>query len=269
MPKPGKKFIVADFSSIEARALSFIARESWKVEAFHNGEDIYCTTASRMFGVPVVKHGENGELRARGKVAELACGYGGSVGALTAMGALKMGLKEEELKPLVDQWRSANSNIVKYWYEVDRAAKEAIKKRTTTNVGNITFSCRKGMLFIKLPSGRSLSYVKPGIGVNHFGGESITYYGLDTQKHWSQLESYGAKLVENITQAICRDILCFAMENLKGYDIVAHVHDEVIIEADKDTSVEEVCQKMSITPPWISGLELTADGYECEFYKKD
>lgn len=269
IPSEGKKFIVADFSSIEARALSFLAGEQWKVDAFHNGEDIYCTTASRMFGVNVVKHGENGELRQKGKITELACGYGGSVGALISMGALKMGLEEKELQSLVDQWRSANSNIVSYWYEVDRAAKQAIKKRITTKVGNITFTCRNRMLFIKLPSGRSLSYCKAGIGENRFGGESIVYYGLDTQKHWSKLESYGAKLVENITQAICRDILCFAMENLKNYDIVAHVHDEVIIEADKDTTVEEICKIMSVTPPWITGLELTADGYECAFYKKD
>ena len=269
VPQNGRKFIVADFSAIEARVISWLAKEQWKSDAFAKGEDIYCATASQMFHVPVVKHGVNGELRQKGKVAELACGYGGSVGALKAMGALEMGLKESELQPIVDSWRGANPNIVKFWWAVDRAAKEAIKTKTHTNAYGVDFSYESGFLFIKLPSGRRLAYVKPRIGENRFGGEAITYEGTGGTKKWERLETYGPKLVENIVQATSRDILCHAMKTLRCCDIVAHVHDEVIIEADRIMSLEAVCEQMGRTPPWAPGLILRADGYECDFYKKD
>ena len=269
IPAHGYKFIVADFSAIEARVLSHIAGETWRSEVFRAGGDIYCMSASQMFGVPVEKHGVNGHLRQKGKIAELACGYGGSVGALKNMGALEMGLTEDELQPLVDSWRSANPNIVQYWWAVDTAIKNAIKQRTQTRVGDITLLVKSGMLFIQLPSGRRLAYVKPQIGMNRFGGESVTYMGIDATKHWSRLESYGPKFVENIVQAISRDILCYAMNTLRDYRVVAHVHDEVIIECPLDTSVEEICEKMSQTPLWIPGLFLKADGYECSSYRKD
>ena len=268
IPKPGYKFIVSDFSAIEARVLSHLAGEKWRTEVFHNGRDIYCESASRMFGVPVEKHGQNSHLRQKGKIAELALGYGGSVGALKAMGAIEMGLAEVELQPLVDMWRSSNPNITAFWWAVDTAIKNAIKQRTQTWVGDITFLVKSGMLFITLPSGRRLSYVKPQIGMNKFGGESVTYMGIDATKHWSRVESYGPKFVENIVQAVSRDILAYAMRSLSCCRIVAHVHDELIIEANSDLSLEEVCQKMSQTPPWIPGLLLQADGYECMFYKK-
>lgn len=270
VPQNNHKFIVADFSAIEARVLSWLSGEKWRSEVFRTGGDIYCASASQMFGVPVEKHGVNGHLRQKGKIAELALGYGGSVGALKAMGALEMGLSEDELQPLVDSWRAANPNIVQFWWEVDRCVKETVKMRTTTQTHNIKFIYQSGILFIELPSGRRLSYIKPRMGENRFGGESVTYEGIGATKKWERLESYGPKFVENIVQAISRDILCYAMKNLsRSWGIVAHVHDEVIIECDKDTSLAEVCEVMGRTPPYASGLLLRADGYECEFYKKD
>ena len=269
IPKDGTKFIVADFSAIEARVLSWLAGEKWRMDVFANNSDIYCETAGRMYHCKVVKHGENGELRKFGKVAELACGYGGSVGALRAFGALESGMKEDELKPLVDAWRKANSHIVDFWWAVDNAAKECIKERDTKAVGNLKFIYQSGMMFIELPSGRRLSYVKPRIGENQFGGESVTYMGLDVAKRWSRVKSYGPKLVENITQAISRDILCHAMQTLRYMDIVVHVHDELIIECDKRVSLPVVCKQMARTPPWAKGLLLHADGFECMFYQKD
>lgn len=268
IPRPGYKFIVSDFSAIEARVLSHLAHEEWRAEVFREGRDIYCESASRMFGVPVEKHGQNSHLRQRGKVAELALGYGGSVGALKAMGATDMGITEEELQPLVNMWRSSNPNITAYWWTVDRAVKDAITQRTRTQVGDIIFEMRNGMLFISLPSGRKLAYVKPRIGENRFGGESVTYMGIDATKHWSRIESYGPKFVENIVQAVSRDILAYAMRTLSHCQIVGHVHDELIIECSPDVSLDAICQQMGRTPPWIPGIELRADGYECNFYQK-
>lgn len=269
VPRKGMKLVVSDFSAIEARVISWLAGERWKSEAFAAGKDIYCSTASQMFGVPVVKHGINGNLRQKGKIAELACGYGGSVGALKAMGALDMGIPEEELGNLVQSWRSANPHIVDFWWQVDGAVKTAIKQRVPVWVNNIRFSCKSGVLFIELPSGRRLSYVKPRIGENKFGGESVTYEGIGATKNWKRLESYGPKFVENIVQGISRDILCYAMQTLRCCAIVGHVHDELIIECPKDTSVDAICEEMGRTPPWAEGLLLRADGYECDFYKKD
>lgn len=269
VPREGMKFVVSDFSAIEARVISWLAGERWKSEAFAAGKDIYCSTASQMFGVPVVKHGINGNLRQKGKIAELACGYGGSVGALKAMGALDMGIPEEELGNLVQSWRSANPHIVDFWWQVDGAVKTTIKQRIPVWVNNIRFFCQSGMLFIELPSGRRLSYVKPRIGENKFGGESVTYEGIGATKNWKRLESYGPKFVENIVQGISRDILCYAMQTLRCCAIVGHVHDELIIECPKDTSVDAICEEMGRTPPWAEGLLLRADGYECDFYKKD
>ena len=269
VPREGMKFVVSDFSAIEARVISWMAGEKWKSAAFAAGKDIYCSTASQMFGVPVVKHGINGELRQKGKIAELACGYGGSVGALKAMGALDMGIPEEELSSLVHSWRSANPHIVDFWWQVDGAVKTAIKQRIPVQVNNLRFFCKSGMLFIELPSGRRLSYVKPRIGENQFGGESVTYEGIGSTKKWERLESYGPKFVENIVQGTARDILCYAMQTLRHCAIVGHVHDELIIECRKDVSVDAICQQMSRTPPWAEGLILRADGYECEFYQKD
>ncbi len=269
VPREGMKFVVSDFSAIEARVISWMAGEKWKSAAFAAGKDIYCSTASQMFGVPVVKHGVNGDLRQKGKIAELACGYGGSVGALKAMGAIEMGIPEEELGPLVQSWRSANPHIVDFWWQVDGAVKTAIKQRIPVWVNNIRFLCQSGMLFIELPSGRQLSYVKPRIGENKFGGESVTYEGIGATKKWERLESYGPKFVENIVQGTARDILCYAMQTLRCCAIVGHVHDELIIECSKDVSVDAICQQMGRTPPWAEGLILRADGYECEFYQKD
>ena len=269
IPKAGRKFIVADFSAIEARVLSWLAKEQWRMDVFANDGDIYCATAGRMFHCNVVKHGENGHLRQKGKQAELACGYGGSVGALKAFGALESGMKKEELKPLVDAWRAANPHIVDFWWAVDRAAKDCIKERSKKVTHGIKFICQSGMMYIELPSGRRLAYAKPCIGENKFGGESITYMGLNTAKKWVRIESYGPKLVENITQAISRDILCYAMQTLKHMDIVAHVHDELVIECDECDSLSAVCEQMAITPPWAKGLLLRADGFECSFYRKD
>lgn len=269
VPRKGKLFYVADFSAIEARVIAWFADESWRMEVFKNGDDIYCASASQMFKVPVVKNGVNGHLRQKGKIAELALGYGGSVGALKAMGALEMGLSEGELKPLVEAWRESNPMIVKLWRDVDRAVKEAVRKRAVSTLHGLKFERRSGMLFITLPSGRKLAYVKPRIGENSFGGESVTYEGVDGAKKWGRLESYGPKFVENIVQGIARDILCFAMRTLRCCDIVAHVHDELIIEADPNMSLEALCEQMGRTPPWADGLLLRADGYTAEFYRKD
>lgn len=264
----GNKFCVADFSAIEARVLSWLAGERWRTDVFVNNGDIYCASASAMFGVPVEKHGQNAELRQKGKIAELALGYGGSVGALKSMGAIEMGLTEEELQPLVDSWRSANPNIVRFWWDVDRAVKKAVKQREPSVLKGIRFEYRSGMLFITLPSGRRLSYVKPRMGENRFGGESVTYEGVGGTKKWERIESYGPKFVENIVQAISRDILCYAMRTLSHCRICAHVHDELIIEIRKDASLAAICEQMGRTPPWAEGLVLRADGYETQFYKK-
>lgn len=269
VPQDGRKFIVADFSAIEARVIAWFAGERWRLKVFEGGGDIYCASASQMFHMPVEKHGVNGHLRQKGKIAELALGYGGSVGALKSMGALEMGLSEEELQPLVDAWRNSNPMITQFWWDVDRAVKECIKKRLPTETRGVRFDYRSAMLFITLPSGRRLAYVKPRIGENIFGGESVTYMGVGGTKKWERLESYGPKFVENIVQATARDILCYAMQTLKNCAIVAHVHDELIIEADQRMSLSAVCEQMGRTPPWAKGLKLRADGYECEFYQKD
>ena len=269
IPRDGAQFLVADFSAIEARVIAWFAGETWRQEVFAKGGDIYCASASQMFKVPVEKHGINGHLRQKGKIAELALGYGGSVGALKAMGALEMGLTEEELPQLVDAWRQSNPNIVKFWWAVDKAVMEAVRyKHTTTDYG-LTFSCRSGMLFITLPSGRKLAYVKPRVGTNKFGGECITYEGIGSTKKWERLDSYGPKFVENIVQATARDILCYAMRTLRCCSIVMHIHDELVIEADPRMSLDAVCEQMGRTPPWAKGLMLRADGYATPFYKKD
>ena len=269
VPQDGRKFIVADFSAIEARVIAWFAGEWWRLKVFEDGGDIYCASASQMFHVPVEKHGVNGHLRQKGKIAELALGYGGSVGALKSMGALEMGLAEDELQPLVDAWRNSNPMITQFWWDVDRAVKECIKKRLPTETHGVRFTYQSGMLFITLPSGRRLAYVKPRIGENCFGGESVTYMGVGGTKKWERLESYGPKFVENIVQATARDILCYAMQTLKNCAIVAHVHDEIIIEADRRMSLAAVCEQMGRTPPWAKGLKLRADGYEWDFYQKD
>ena len=269
IPRQGMKFVVSDFSAIEARVLSWLAGETWRSDVFARNGDIYCASASSMFGVPVEKHGINGHLRQKGKIAELALGYGGSVGALKAMGAMDMGLSEDELYPLVQSWRSANPHIVDFWWQVDAAVKTAIKEHIPMRVGCIRFLYQSGMLFIQLPSGRRLSYVKPRIGENRFGGESVNYEGIGATKKWDRLESYGPKFVENIVQGISRDILCYAMQTLRCSDIVGHVHDELIIECNRNVSVDAICEQMGRTPPWAEGLLLRADGYECEFYQKD
>lgn len=269
VPRSGHTFFVADFSAIEARVIAWLAGEDWRQRVFADGKDIYCASASQMFGVPVEKHGINAHLRQKGKIAELALGYGGSVGALKAMGALEMGLQEEELKPLVDAWRTATPMIVKLWWAVDDAVMTVIRMKSSTETHGIRFTCQSGMLFITLPSGRQLSYVKPRIGENQFGSPAATYMGTNAARQWDRLESYGTKFVENIVQAISRDILCYAMQTLRCCSIVAHVHDELIIEADPCMSVEAVCEQMGRTPPWAPGLHLRADGYATDFYKKD
>ena len=269
IPKDGYKFIVSDFSAIEARVIAHIAGEKWREDVFKNGGDIYCASAERMFHCKVEKHGENSHLRQKGKIAELALGYGGSVGALKSMGALEMGMNENELQPLVDSWRNANSNIVNLWWDVDRCVKQVIKERNAAETHGIGFKYESGMLFIILPSGRRLCYVRPRIGEKQFGGESVTYEGISTSKKWDRIESYGPKFVENIVQAISRDILCYAMKSLSDYYIVGHVHDELIIECKKDVAVDSICEQMSKTPPWMPGLMLNADGYETDFYCKD
>lgn len=267
--RPGYKFIVSDYSAIEARVLSHLAGETWRTKVFAEGKDIYCASASQMFHVPVEKHGINGHLRQKGKIAELALGYGGSVGALKSMGALDMGLTEEELQPLVNAWRTSNPNIVQFWWDVDTAVKNVIRTRTPAEVRGIRFFYKSGLLFIRLPSGRHLSYVKPRIGENRFGGESVTYEGTGTDKKWQRIESYGPKFVENIVQAVSRDLLCFAMQNLSSSFIVGHVHDELIIECRQDISVESICSVMSRTPDWMPDILIRGDGYETPFYKKD
>lgn len=269
IPRTGLKFIVADFSAIEARVLAWLAGEKWRMRVFAEGKDIYCSSASQMFSVPVEKHGVNGHLRQKGKIAELALGYGGSVGALKAMGALDMGVREDELQPLVDAWRSSNPMVTTLWWDVDRAVKQCVHEHVSVRTHNIVFTYKSGFLIIELPSKRCLYYVKPRVEENKYGGESVTYEGVGSTKKWERLESYGPKFVENITQAIARDILLYAMQTLKEYRIVAHVHDEAIIETDKSVSVQSVCELMGRTPPWAEGLLLRADGYECEFYKKD
>ena len=269
VPQENRKFIVADFSAIEARVIAWLAGEKWRQDVFAEGKDIYCASASQMFGVPVEKHGVNGHLRQKGKIAELALGYGGSVGALKAMGALEMGLQEDELPALVSAWRQANPKIVQFWWAVDRAVMDAVTRKTTTKTHGIIFSARNGMLFITLPFDRSLAYVKPKIGENRFGGGCITYEGIGGTKKWERLESYGPKFVENIVQATSRDILCYAMQTLRCCSIVMHIHDEVVIEADRRMSLQAVCDQMGRTPPWAKGLQLRADGYETDFYKKD
>ena len=263
IPSSNHKFVVSDFSAIEARVIAWLAHEDWRLEAFRNNEDIYCASASQMFHVPVEKHGVNSELRPKGKIAELALGYGGSVGALTAMGALDYGLKEEELQPLVTSWRAANPNIVDFWWKVDKAIKKAINEANVVKIGQLKFEYKSRMLFIHLPSGRKLAYVKPEIREGQ-----ITYLGIGENKKYTRLESYGPKFVENITQAIARDLLVFAMKNI-NLPIVMHIHDEVVIDAPKEIKVEEVVKKMTIIPSWGKGLILNADGYECDFYRKD
>ena len=269
VPKPGCKFIVSDFSAVEARVLSHLANETWRTEVFAEGKDIYCASASQMFGVPVEKHGVNSHLRQKGKIAELALGYGGSVGALKAMGALDMGLAEDELQPLVNAWRQSNPNIVKFWWDVDRCVKKTVKERVPTETNGIQFRYQSGMLSILLPSGRQLSYVKPRIGENRFGGESVTYEGVGGTKKWERIESYGPKFVENIVQAYSRDLLAHSMKTLRHCSIVAHIHDEVIVEADMRMSEKALSEQMGRVPAWADGLLLRADGYETLFYKKD
>ena len=269
IPKDGCRFYVADFSAIEARVIAWYADETWRSEVFRNGGDIYCASASQMFKVPVEKHGVNGHLRQKGKIAELALGYGGSVGALKAMGALEMGLAEEELQPLVNAWRQSNPNIVRFWWDVDAAVKRVIKERKIVAMNGLRFFWQSGMMFITLPSGRNLAYVKPRIGENRFGGESVTYEGVGTTKKWERIESYGPKFVENIVQATSRDILMCAMKTLRCCEIVAHVHDEIIIEGDPSMSLDAVCEQMGRVPSWAPGLLLRADGYVCDYYRKD
>ena len=270
--KPNHRFIVADFSAIEARVLAWIAGEQWRIDTFRNGGDIYCASASKMFKVPVEKHGVNGELRQKGKISELACGYGGSVGALKNMGAVEMGVQENELQGLINDWRNANPHIVRFWYEVGNAAMKAIKEKTTDPLGKLVFAYERGILFIRLPSGRRLSYIKPRIGTNRFGGDSITYMGINSAKKWDRLETFGGKLTENIVQGTARDLLANALINAAnaGYDTVFHVHDEIICEVPNGYgSVDELCKLMCIKPEWADGLPLNADGFECEYYKKE
>ena len=269
VPQNGRKFIVADFSAIEARVLAWLAGEKWRMQVFADGKDFYCSSASQMFGVPVEKHGVYGHLRQKVKIAELALGYGGSVGALKNMGALEMGLTEEELQPLVNAWRNANPMTTALWWDIDRAVKTTVREHIPTEVAGLKFTYESGFLFMSLPSGRRLAYVKPRMGINKFGSESVTYEGVGATKKWERLESYGPKFCENAIQAIARDILMYAMQTLRNCSIVAHVHDELIIEADRRMSLSAVCEQMGRTPPWAQGLLLRADGYECDFYKKD
>lgn len=269
VPQDGRKFIVADFSAIEARVLAWLAGEKWRMQVFADGKDIYCSSASQMFGIPVEKHGINGHLRQKGKIAELALGYGGSVGALKSMGALEMGLTKEELQPLVNAWRNANPMITALWWDIDSAVKTTVREHIPTEVAGLKFTYESGFLFMRLPSGRWIAYVKPRMGINQFGSESVTYEGMGATKKWERLESYGPKFCENAIQAIARDILVYAMQTLRNCSIVAHVHDELIIEADRRMSLSAVCEQMGRTPPWAKGLLLRADGYECDFYKED
>ena len=272
IPKPGYRFIVSDFSAIEARVLAWLSGEEWRLELFRNGGDIYCKSASKMFGVPVEKNGVNKELRQKGKIAELALGYNGGVNALKSFGAVAMGIQESELKPMVDKWRAANPNIVRLWRMLDKVTKYVVTKRTSYECYGLKFSYERGIMFIELPSGRRLAYCKPRLGVNAFGSECITYEGIGTGKKWERIETFGGKICENIVQAIARDILAESMMRLhkNGYKITMHVHDEVVLEVQDDvSSVEEVCRIMAITPNWAKDLPLNADGYECKFYKKE
>lgn len=269
IPKDGQKFYVADFSAIEARVIAWYAGEKWRQEVFDRCGDIYCASASQMFHVPVEKHGVNGHLRQKGKIAELALGYGGSIGALKSMGALEMGLSEEELQPLVEAWRQSNPHIVKFWWDVDRAVTEVVKQHKTVHCYGLIFSYQSGMLLITLPSRRNLVYVRPKIGTNRYGGQCITYEGIGATKKWERLDSYGPKFVENIVQATSRDILCNSMKTLRCSSIVMHIHDELVIEANPEVSLDVLCEQMGRVPDWTPGLNLRADGYICDFYKKD
>ena len=269
VPSIGRKFIVADFSSIEAVVLAWLAGEKWTLEAYAQKRDLYIENAEMMFGAPKGSIDKKSPMRQKSKIAVLACGYQGSVGALKAFGALEMGLEEEELKPLVDAWRAANPNIVRFWWDADKAAKVAVMKKTTTETRGIWFSYQSGMLFITLPSGRKLCYVKPRIGTNRFGSECVTYEGVGSMKKWERIESSPGKWVENITQAVARDILYYALSTFRSSDVVLHIHDEIVIEADRHVSLEAVCELMSRVPPWAKGLPLRADGYECDFYQKN
>ena len=269
IPAEGKQFLVVDYAAIEARVIAWFAGETWRQQVFQQGGDIYCASASKMFKVPVKKHGINGHLRQKGKIAELALGYGGSVGALKAMGALELGLVEEELSELVSAWRQANPHIVDFWWGIDHAVFKAVRGKTTVTSYGMTISCKSGMLFITLPSGRKLAYVKPHLGTNKFGGNCITYEGVGPTKKWERLDSYGPKFVENIVQATSRDLLCFAMKNLRSSLICMHIHDELVIEVEPEPSLAVVCEEMGRTPPWAKGLLLRADGYVTKFYKKD
>ena len=268
IPKPGYKYIVADFSAIEARVLSFLAGETWRIQVFKDGKDIYCASASQMFGVPVEKHGINSHLRQKGKIAELALGYGGSVGALKAMGALEMGLTEDELQPLVNAWREANPNITRFWWDIDAAVKKAVKERTAVDSHGFRIQWQSGILFIALPSGRRLSYVKPRIGINQFGSESVTYEGMNLGK-WTRIESYGPKFTENIVQAVSRDILAYAMKTLRHCFVVGSVHDELIIECTPGVPINKICAQMERTPSWFPKIFFLVNGYKCDFYKKE
>ena len=269
IPTEGKQFLVVDYAAIEARVIAWFAGETWRQQVFQQGGDIYCASASKMFKVPVKKHGINGHLRQKGKIAELALGYGGSVGALKAMGALELGLVEEELSELVSAWRQANPHIVDFWWGIDHAVFKAVRGKTTVSSYGMTIACKSGMLFITLPSGRKLAYVKPHLGTNKFGGDCITYEGVGPTKKWERLDSYGPKFVENIVQATSRDLLCFAMKNLRKCSICMHIHDELVIEAEPEISLSAICEEMGCTPPWAKGLLLRADGYVTKFYKKD
>jgi len=269
VPKDGRKLIVADFSSIEAVVLAWLAGEKWTIEAYAQNRDLYIENAELMFGAPKGSVDKKSPLRQKSKIAVLACGYQGSVGALKAFGALEMGLKEEELKPLVDAWRAANPNIVRFWWDADKAAKIAIQQKKTIETRGIRFSYQSDMLFITLPSGRKLSYIKPRIGTNRFGSECVTYEGIGATKKWERLESSPGKWVENITQAVARDILYYALSEFRSSDVVMHIHDEIVIEADQHISLETVCEQMSRVPPWAKGLPLRCDGYECDFYQKN
>lgn len=271
IPRDGCLFYVADFAAIEARVLAWLAGEKWRQNAFAAGTDIYCASASQMFGVPVVKNGINGELRKKGKIAELALGYGGNVQALKNMGALEMGLKEEELSPLVTTWRASNPCITRLWSEIEGAAKECLVSGKETETHGLRIRYQNGVLFILLPSGRNLAYPKPNFARNSFGAEVITFMGTKGKGSWSILETYGPKLTENVVQAISRDILAEAMLRLdaEGFEIVMHIHDEVVIEAPPTTSLEKICSIMAVTPDWAEGLLLRADGYTCKYYKKE
>lgn len=271
IPKAGCSFYVADFSAVEARVIAWLSGEAWRQKAFANNKDIYCESASQMFGVPVVKHGINGELRQKGKIAELALGYGGSVGALKAMGATKMGLTDDELPPLVSMWREASPKIVQFWWDVDKAAKDCIRTNLPTKTHGISFTYQGNCLFIKLRSGRKLCYPQPKIGINRFGSESITFMGINTVKKWGRIETYGAKLVENIVQATSRDLLALAMQRLEkaGYPSVMHIHDETVIEAPSGKSLDEIIAIMTETPAWAKCLILNAAGFIGNFYQKD